>query len=91
MCCTFFSFPAGKEFCKKVVVEIYYCELCNFNLPPCDNFELQLNQHCSNDVHIQRFLEYCNQNEVKVKTEDEKIKTKYNEEIESDSDFSNKV
>lgn len=65
--CTFF-FCAGKEFYKKV----YYCELCKFKFPPRDDFELKLNLHCRNHVHIQRYELYCNKKKTKIKINERK-------------------
>lgn len=84
----FFFFYLGKEFCKKV--EVYYCELCKFNLPPHDDVEQQLSLHCRNRVHLQRYVQYCDKNKSKEKT-DEKVNNESLEEAKSDSDSSNKV
>lgn len=70
---------------------MYYCELCKFNLPPHDDIEQQLSLHCRNRVHLQRYVQFCDKNKSKEKT-DEKIKKESIEETKSDdSDSSNKV
>lgn len=78
----------GKEFCKKV--EVYYCELCKFNLPPHDDVEQQLSLHCRNRVHLQRYVQHCE--EVKSHEKTTEVITKDSvEETKSDSETSNKV
>jgi len=77
----------GKEFCKKV--EVYYCELCKFNLPPHDDVEQQLSLHCRNRVHLQRYVQHCEKNKSRDKAAEEIIKEDNVEETKSDSDSSN--
>jgi len=81
-------FSIGKEFCKKV--EVYYCELCKFNLPPHDDVEQQLNLHCRNRVHLQRYVQHCEKNKSQEKTA-EVVNKECTDEMKSDSDSSNKV
>jgi len=84
----FCIFSIGKEFCKKV--EVYYCELCKFNLPPHDDVEQQLNLHCRNRVHLQRYVQHCEKNKSQEKTA-EVVSKECTDEMKSDSDSSNKV
>uniref|UniRef100_A0A2H8THD2 Cip1-interacting zinc finger protein n=2 Tax=Melanaphis sacchari TaxID=742174 RepID=A0A2H8THD2_9HEMI len=77
----------GKEFCKKV--EVYYCELCKFNLPPHDDVEQQLSLHCRNRVHLQRYVQHCEKNKAQEKTA-EVVSKECTDETKSDSDSSNK-
>lgn len=81
------SFLAGKEFCKKV--QVYYCGLCKFNLPPHDDVEQQLSLHCRNRVHLQRYVQHCDKTKSREKVAD--MVSKQIKEIKSDSDSSNKV
>lgn len=83
----FCIFHTGKEFCKKV--EVYYCELCKFNLPPHDDIEQQLSLHCRNRVHLQRYVQHCEK--VKSREKETKIDKENIDETKSDSDSSNKV
>lgn len=85
----FIFFCAGKEFCKKV--EVYYCELCKFNLPPHEDVEQQLSLHCRNRVHLQRYVQHCEKTKSQEKTTEEVVNTQSTEEAKSDTDSSNKV
>jgi len=76
-----------KNFVKKV--EVYYCELCKFNLPPHDDIGQQLSLHCRNRVHLQRYVQYCEKNKSRDKAT-AVIEKESTEETKSDSDSSNK-
>lgn len=82
----FFLFRAGKEFIEKA----YICKLCKSYVPLNGNFKRWLNGHFCSRLHIQKYEQYCNKNEFKVKI-NEKIKKESVEETNSDSDSSNKV
>lgn len=82
-------FCVGKEFCKKV--EVYYCELCKFNLPPHEDVEQQLSLHCRNRVHLQRYVQHCEKTKSEEKITESVVSTQNIEETKSDSDSSNKV
>lgn len=84
----FFFIHAGKEFCKKV--EVYYCELCKFNLPPHNDVEQQLGLHCRNRVHLQRYVQHCEKTKSREKPT-EKITKQSTDDTKSDSESSNKV
>lgn len=84
-----YLFISGKEFCKKV--EVIYCELCKFNLPPHDDVEQQLSLHCRNRVHLQRYVQHCEKIKSREKSSKVISKEESTEETKSDSDSSNKV
>lgn len=72
-------------------MQVYYCELCKFNLPPHDDVEQQLSLHCRNRVHLQRYVQHCEKTKHREKATEVAIKEEPKEEVKSDSESSNKV